>query len=212
MAIFNREQAKRYLKTKPKLKQLILALLMPRGEARPRWWVRVFIVPFVVKKGRRVILGKDIRWDILPFNRVSVGMGTKIEDRCVLNNGMGDICIGSRTLIGISDVIIGPVQIGDDCILAQHVVLSGLDHGYRDPDIPPVKQPCLAAPIVIEDACWIGANAVIAKGVRLGRHSVVGAGSVVTRDVPAYCVAAGNPAKIIKQYDPAKEQWISQNA
>ena len=62
-------------------------------------------------------------------------------------------------------------------------------------------------PVTIEDDVWIGANAVILPGVTLGKHSVVAAGSVVSRSVPPYSVCAGSPAKVIKQFNPQSKIW-----
>jgi acetyltransferase-like isoleucine patch superfamily enzyme len=125
----------------------------------------------------------------------------------VINNGMGDVIIGDRSRVGISSVVIGPVTIGNDVILAQHVVMSGLNHGYEDVTIPIKDQKCTVKPIRIEDECWIGANAVITSGVTIGKHSVVAAGSVVTKDVPPFSIVGGNPAKVLKQYNLQTGQW-----
>ena len=115
--------------------------------------------------------------------------------------------IGDRTLIGIGCVVIGPVRFGNNIILAQNIVISGLNHNYEDPDVPIVQQNVYTKPIIIEDDCWIGANAVITAGVTIGKHAVVAAGSVVTKNVPPYSIAAGNPAKVIKQYNAATKTW-----
>ena len=122
-------------------------------------------------------------------------------------NGMGGIFIGARTHVGIANVLIGPLRIGNDVIIAQNVVFSGLNHGYEDVSLPIRNQKCSAAEIVVEDEVWIGANAVITAGVHIGRHAVVAGGSVVTKDVPAYSVVGGNPARILRQHNPATGQW-----
>jgi len=120
---------------------------------------------------------------------------------------MGDVVIGNRSFIGMSNVIIGPVEIGDNVIFAQHVVVSGLNHGYKNPDIPIKDQECSTKDIKIGADSWIGANVVITAGVTIGKHAVVAAGSVVTKSVPDYCIAAGNPARIMKQYNHKEESW-----
>ena len=107
----------------------------------------------------------------------------------------------------MGNVIIGPVSIGNDVILAQNIVISGLNHGYEDVNIPPSLQKTITKKIVLEDSIWIGANAVITAGVTIGKHSVIGAGSVVTKNIPSFCVAVGNPAKIIKRYDEVSASW-----
>src|SRR5205823_2989887 len=109
--------------------------------------------------------------------------------------------------VGIGNVVIGPVSIGNHVIMAQNIVLSGLNHQYQNIHLPISEQPVSTSPIVIEDECWIGANAVITAGVTIGKHSVVAGGSVVTKDVPPYSVAAGNPARMIKQYNRVLNQW-----
>ena len=145
--------------------------------------------------------------DVMPFKKFNLGADSVIESFATVNNAVGDVIIGDRTLIGISDVIIGPVTIGNDVLFAQHVVLSGLNHGYQDVHIPISKQPYTTRQIIVEDGVWIGANTVVTAGVTIGKNSVVAAGSVVTRDVPPFSVAAGNPAKILKQYNPETEIW-----
>src|SRR5690606_28867657 len=92
-------------------------------------------------------------------------------------------------------------------MLAQHIVVSGLNHGYEDTSLPPSKQKEISKIIVIEDRVWIGANSVVTAGVRIGKHSIVGAGSVVTKDVPPYSVVAGSPARIIKYFDTISNEW-----
>lgn len=197
------------IKGNPKLKKLVHWMLIPSGEARPRLWVKLLINPFLHQRGR----GSKIRWrvrlDVLPFNKFSLGEVSTIEDFCTINNGVGDVVIGNNTLVGMSNVIIGPVNIGNNVIFAQNIVASGLNHEYRDADVPINRQKILVSPIVIEDDCWIAANAVITAGVTIGKHSVVAAGAVVTKNVPPYAVAAGNPAKVIKKYDFENKEWIS---
>jgi acetyltransferase-like isoleucine patch superfamily enzyme len=107
----------------------------------------------------------------------------------------------------MGNVIIGPVTIADNVIIAQNVVMSGLNHGYQDISIPIGLQPCSTSEIYIGADSWIGANAVITAGVRIGEHAVVAAGSVVTKDVPAYSVVGGNPAKVLKQYNTETKLW-----
>lgn len=145
--------------------------------------------------------------DVLPFNHFSLGAHSTIEDFATVNNGMGAVVIGNQVRIGIGNVLIGPVRIGDNVIFAQNVVLSGLNHGYTDPAVPIALQPCSVAEIVVEDDCWIGANCTITAGVTIGRHSVVAGGSVVTKNVPPYTVVAGNPARPIRQYKPETGTW-----
>ncbi len=183
-------------------------MLIPKGEAGPRLWVKWFVNRWFHQYGKGAKIRRYTRLDVLPFNQFCLGNYSTIENFCTINNGVGNVIIGNHTLVGMSNVIIGPVAIGNDVILAQNIVMSGLNHEYRDIMLPISKQPVTTAPIEIGDECWIGANAVITAGVVIGKHSVVAAGSVVTKNVPPYSVVAGNPAKVIRQYDIASDEWI----
>jgi acetyltransferase-like isoleucine patch superfamily enzyme len=199
------------IKSNPRLKSLALYLLNPKGQARPRRWVKWFLNPFYHKKGKGSRICYYTRMDLIPFNPFVLGKDSTIEDFSVVNNGVGEVIIGDRVRIGISNVIIGPVQIGNDVILAQHVVLSGLNHGYEDISLPIHLQKVTTSRIIVEDEVWIGANSVITSGVTIGKHSVVAGGSVVTKDVPPYTIVAGNPARIIKTYEPGLNAWVKPN-
>lgn len=197
------------LKNNTALKRWLLWLLMPAGQARPRLWVHYFVNPWVHQRHRRSVICSSARMDVLPFRSFTLGARSTIEDYTVVNNGVGPVTIGHDVRVGIGSVVIGPVQIGNQVIIAQHVVMSGLNHSYESIDLPISLQPVSTRPIVIEDECWIGANVVITAGVRIGKHSVVGGGSVVTKDVPPYSVVVGNPARIIRQYDAVSATWKS---
>lgn len=197
-----------FIKSNPGLKKLVHRLLIPVGEARPRLWVKLFLNPFIHTYGRGSSIRRRTRMDILPFNKFVLGKKSVIEDFSTVNNGVGDVLIGDNTLIGMSNVLIGPVHIGNNVIFAQNVVASGLNHEYRDISLPIHEQPVTTAPIVVEDDCWIAANVVLTSGVTIGRHSVIAAGSVVTKDIPPFTVAAGNPAKPIRRYDASAKEWV----
>ncbi len=203
---------KEKIKSNQTLKKLALFLLMPRNEHRPRLWVRWFWNSWKHKRGKGSIIRWRTRLDVLPFNAFNIGKKTVIEDFVTINNGIGDVIIGDRTLIGISSVVIGPVTMGNDIMLAQHVVMSGLNHQYQDVNQPISTQTCTTAEIVIEDEVWIGANAVITAGVTIGKHAVVAAGSIVTKDVPPYSIVGGNPARLLKQYNFETATWEKVNS
>lgn len=196
-----------FIKSNPKVKKWVLWMMIPVHDNKPRWWVRHLINPFKHKRGRGVIIRRRTRRDVFPHNAFTVGAETVIEDFSTINNGVGNVCIGMRSMVGLGNVIIGPVYIGNDVMLAQHIVLSGLNHDYEDVTIPPASQGVSKKPIHIEDNVWIGANSVVTAGVTIGRHSIIGAGSVVTRDIPPFSVAVGNPARVIKQYNNETATW-----
>jgi acetyltransferase-like isoleucine patch superfamily enzyme len=199
---------KEKINSNPALKKLVHWMLIPSGEARPRLWVKLLINPFVHKRGAGSRIGRT-RLDVLPFNKFELGSKSTIEDFSTINNGVGDVFIGDNTLIGMGNVIIGPVTIGNNVIFAQNIVASGLNHEYRDVNTPISLQKTIVSQIIVEDDCWIAANSVITAGVTIGKHSVIAAGAVVTKNVPPYSVAAGNPARVIKQYDFTANEWIT---
>jgi acetyltransferase-like isoleucine patch superfamily enzyme len=130
--------------------------------------------------------------------------------RCSLDRGVVLLCSGDRSdtvklsigegsylnrgtfLDAIESLTIGRhVAIGPGCYITDH------DHGL-DPSRPPLAQQMIGAPTRIEDWVWIGANAVVLKGVTIGQRTIVGAGSVVTRDLPANVIAVGVPARVLR--------------
>lgn len=196
------------IKSNQKLKRFVHWTMIPSYQARPRKWVSWFVNPFYHKRGKFSVIKRRTRMDVLPFHKFELGNYSTIEDFCTINNGVGDVMIGSETRIGLGNVIIGPVTVGNAVIFAQNIVLSGLNHNYEDIHLPILKQNVTTAPIIVEDECWVGANVVITAGVTIGKHSVVAAGSVVTKNVPSYSVVVGNPARVIKQFDFEKKQWM----
>jgi len=195
------------LKQHQKIKQLAHKLMVPKNQAKPRKWVSWFVNPFVHTKLSGATICKSVRLDVLPNRKFHLGKNSTIEDFSVVNNGVGDVFIGDRTRIGLGNTIIGPVMIEDDVIFAQNVVLSGLNHAYQDIETPIHKQPISTAQIIVKSGAWIAANSVITAGVTIGKNSVVAAGSVVTKNVPDYSVVAGNPARLIKQYNSETKTW-----
>ena len=196
------------IKNNPCLKKFFHWLLIPTNQARPRLWVRLFLNRFYHQRGKGVIIRSRVRMDVVPFNHFSIGNNSMIEDFSTVNNGVGGVEIGENSLVGLGNVIIGPVKIGNNVILAQNIVASGLNHNYNDVMQPIHKQGVSIAPITIEDDCWIGSNSVITAGVTIGKHSVIAAGAVVTKNVPPYSVAVGNPSRVIKKYDDISKEWI----
>ena len=112
----------------------------------------------------------------------------------------GEISIGKYSLItpGVRIISAEKIEIGDACMIAHGAYISDADwHGIYDRAEPVGK----TKPIKFEDNVWIGDSAIICKGVTIGKNSIIGAGAVVTKDVPENCVFAGNPAKLVKKLD-----------
>jgi len=198
---------KEKIKANAKLKQLVHQLLVPKGEARPRVWVRWFVNPFYHVKGKGAVIRRRTRMDVMPWNKFELGDHSIVEDFSTINNGVGPVEIGANCRVGLGNTLIGPVRLKQGVRLAQNVVLSGLNHNYEDVGIPIYKQGVTTAPITVQSDVWIGANVTVVAGVTIGTHSVVAAGSVVTKNVPAYSIVAGNPARVMKQYDHSSGIW-----
>jgi acetyltransferase-like isoleucine patch superfamily enzyme len=109
--------------------------------------------------------------------------------------------LNRRTFVdAIESVEIGQfVAIGPDCYITDH------DHGV-DPTRAPLDQEMVAKRTYIGDRAWLGAKVIVLKGVTIGQHAIVGAGSVVTRDIPPYAVAVGIPARVVRTRTPGVEQ------
>ncbi|MEI8048023.1 MAG: acyltransferase [Bacteroidota bacterium] len=195
------------IKSNPKIKEFVLWTIAPRRNPRPRLWVRWFLNPFVHKKGKGATIRCRSRIDVFPWNRFEIGNLTTIEDFCTINNGSGNVLLGNRVRVGIGSVIIGPVTMGNGAGLGQHVFVSGFNHGYKDGTKNSSVQPLDIKPVIIEDEVHIGANSVVTAGVTIGQRSQIGAGSVVTKSIPPFSIAVGNPCRVIKRLNQATGIW-----
>lgn len=113
------------------------------------------------------------------LGKVSMGANSSVSNNSFLNGGSAGIFIG------------------DNVMIAPGCVLVAFNHGFEDPIIPMVEQHWTEAPIVIEDDVWIAANCTVTLGTRLGRGCIIGANSVVTKDVEPFSIVGGVPAKPI---------------
>lgn len=112
----------------------------------------------------------------------------------------GRIIIGDNIIIspGVRISAAGDISIGNDCMIANGVYITDSDwHGIYDR-----VSVGIARPVRLEQNVWIGDSAIVCKGVTIGKNSIIGAGAVVASNIPANCVAAGNPAKVLKYLDP----------
>lgn len=96
----------------------------------------------------------------------------------------------------------GGITLGDNCLVGHNVVFATLNHGFA----PEERQSMLSAPIVVGRNVWIGSNSTILQGVTIGDNSIIAAGSVVTKDVPANAIVAGVPARFIRSISPEEEK------
>jgi acetyltransferase-like isoleucine patch superfamily enzyme len=194
----NKEGLRTRLGDNPRLKKLLDWLVMNQRDARPRWYVRL-LAPLYQHRGRGSKVYHSVRMDTPPYRRFVLGRHSVVESFSCINNAVGDVVIGDHTRIGLHNTIIGPVTIGSHVNLAQGITVTALNHNFVDLSLRIDQQGVSTQPVTISDDVWIGAHAVVLPGVSIGRHCVVAAGAVVTKDVPDNSVVGGIPAKIIKK-------------
>ena len=194
----NNEEIRGRFKENPKLKKVVDWLIMNQVQTRPRWYVRL-LAPFYQHRGKHSVIHRSVRMYTPPYRKFSLGDYSVVESYSCINNAVGDVVIGDHTRIGLHNTVIGPVTIGSHVNLAQGITITALNHNFAEKEQRIDEQGVSTNPVKIGDDIWIGANAVILPGVSIGNHSVVAAGAVVTKDVPAHSLVAGVPAKIIKE-------------
>lgn len=130
---------------------------------------------------------------------LNIGDNVFVGENSVISGGV-EIGRDSSINSNVSIIASRPsrIRIGVDCLIGQNVVIRADDHRFETRAQPIKNQGKVGGDIAIGDDCWLGANAIILKGVSLEAHSVVGAGAVVTKNFPAYSVVVGNPAKLLK--------------
>ncbi len=124
----------------------------------------------------------------------------------------GRIVIGQRVTAtgGLQISAAREVVIEDDVMFASNVFVTDHQHGYATAEVAYKFQPLTEpAPTRIGRGSWIGQNAVILPGVTIGEHAIIGANSVVTRSVPARCMAAGAPARVVKHWSAEAQAWVA---
>ena len=141
---------------------------------------------------------RDARTNLLRELLGSLGEGTEIRPPFHCDFGIY-ITVGSRTFINFGAMMldVAPITIGDDCNIGPNVQFLTPTHPL-DPEPRRAKWEA-AKPITIDDNVWLGAGVIICPGVTIGSNTVVGAGAVVTRDLPANVLAVGNPARVLRE-------------
>jgi len=190
------------------LKLLLKALIcLPRGVRS--CGKNVYISPLTeIKYPWRVVLAEGVVLERharlcanLKNSKITIGDYTTISPYALLRTNGGTIEIGRFCTVNDYTILYGygGIKIGDDVHIACHTTIVSSSHDYAKLGTDGFSKDLLGKGIVIENSVWIGANVVIRDGVTIGTHSVIGAGSVVTRDIPAYSIAVGVPARVIKE-------------
>ena len=168
--------------------------------------VNVSGIPILVfHEKAKLVIGKDV---YLKSNKESYFLNMHSPVKIIADRKDAKIEIGSKTRInGACIHAYNSIIIGKGCLIAANCqIIDGSGHDLSFPDVENRgKTKGHTRPIVIEDNVWIGANSIILPGVKIGTGSIIGAGSVVTKNVPSMSMAAGNPAKLIRSFNNKNE-------
>ena len=153
----------------------------------------IFGKPLIINRG---IINLGMNCKLISSSKF-YGQGIQPVSLYTLNENSRIDIGGSCTLNGTSIRVVSHVSIGNDCVFAPDVKI--IDHDHNLSPTERHSSNYISSPITIENNVWVGYNVVILKGVKIGKNSIIGAGSVVAKDIPENCVAAGIPAKPIKK-------------
>jgi lipopolysaccharide O-acetyltransferase len=166
---------------------------------------RLIRLPFDIRNKKYIKIG----------NSFTTGFGCRLEAYPV-DNYSNTLFIGHN--VEINDYVHiaagEKIVIGDNVLIASKVFISDLNHGiYKgdsqdNPLSPPSKRMLSTSPVIIEDNVWIGEGVCIMPGVSIGKGSIIGALSVVTKNIPDFCIAVGSPASVIKKFDFISQKWV----
>jgi acetyltransferase-like isoleucine patch superfamily enzyme len=158
--------------------------------------------------GDRAFLRENVQLSCYePGGQIILDYWARIDRGVDIRAHGGCIRVGSQSYLGPYCCLAGPgnITIGSNCMIASQSSLYANNHKFSDLETPIAEQGITAEGIVIEDDCWLGTGVRVLDGVRIGRGSVIGAGAVVTKDIPPLSIAVGVPAKVVRQRDRSKE-------
>jgi len=145
---------------------------------------------------------------VVGLDRLQIDAGAVVQSGCLLHcggqpwsGGAGRVRLGARSYVGHHCVLYGAggLDIGDDVLLGPGVTITSQGHRFDKRSQPINRQPHLLAPVSIGNGAWVGAGVVVLPGVSIGAGAIVAAGAVVTSDVPAFHLAAGVPARVVRE-------------
>jgi len=153
--------------------------------------------PANIRIGRGVVLHEHVWLCVVPQPGIDPPV-LEIGDGTSVNRFVKIVCAGR-------------VSVGADCLVGDHVFIADTHYRFDDPTLPIARQPLAAPlPVTIGYGCHIGVRSMIAPGVTIGDNAYVGAGAVVTEDVPPRTVVVGHPARIVRRYDETTGRWAPQ--
>ncbi len=144
---------------------------------------------------------------------ITVGSGVFIGRNTILSCKNGDIAIDDDANIGFNCEVFSAsrVRVGKSVLMAAYTYLVGGDHLYDRVDIPVLEQGRTARGIEVDDNVWLGTHVVVTDGSRVGRDAIIGAGAVVIGDIPEFAIAAGIPAKVLRDRRTKNEERRTKN-
>lgn len=149
-----------------------------------------------VNSPKNIYIGNHVRIDRMSRLSSYEGGQIEIEDNCYIGQFFSVMAGGN-------------VVIKKNTLIASYVAIIGENHSMNpEAGIRYGNQPLIKQNVLVGENCWVGEKVIILPGVEIGDWSIIGAGSLVNRSIPAYSIAVGNPAKVIKRYDFEKHNWV----
>jgi acetyltransferase-like isoleucine patch superfamily enzyme len=216
------------------IKYELIMLFCSRTPGALGLFLRARLYPCLFRRcGRNVNFGTNVV--VRNPNKIELGDNVIIDDNCLLdakgraNNGItiedgvfvgrnsilscknGDIILRAGVNIGFNcEVFSGSrVEVGPGVLMAAYSYLIGGDHEADATDVSVTEQGSTSHGILVEDGAWLGAGCLVRDGVKIGGHAIIGAGAVVTRDIPEYAITAGVPARVLRDRREPKADQVS---
>ncbi len=181
--------------------QIYIAILTPIPT-----YIGIKLRYFAYKPLFKSVKGKFVIYEgvtILGFENIELGNNVRFsKNSYIFANDNGYLKIGDNSSVSPNSQIgasHGKIIIGNNCLIASFCVLRASNHNFDKTDIPILEQGHKYGEIILEDDVWIASNSVVTANTRIGKSSIVGAGSVVTKDVEPFSIVGGVPAKLIRK-------------
>jgi acetyltransferase-like isoleucine patch superfamily enzyme len=174
---------------------------------RQRWWLKLQ----GIELGENVYIGKHVEIQRAANSRLKIGNNvTILAYTHIYANPGSQIEIGDDTFISHHCEIASSerIVIGEKCALAAYCTVIDTDKDYNDLSTPMPLRQAVTSPIELAENVWLAYKVTVLRGVSIGRGAVVGANAVVTKNIPNYCLAAGIPAKVIKQFQETEREIV----
>ena len=164
-------------------------ITFPPGAVFGEEWIHI---------GANTLIGPDVSLSagMVPGQRMVTNPVIRIGDRCSI--GRGSHIVGHLS-----------IEIGDDVWTGPYIYITDQNHGYTDVGTPIGRQWPVDSTVKVGAGSWLGAGVTVLPGADIGEHVVVAAGSVVRGTIPARCVIAGSPAKVVRFYDDQSGEWVA---